>query len=221
MEEKTLPASERRRREAREAGVVARSADVCAMSVIAGVALLAMLAGSAAVDALGNLIREGLTARGEDVMEILSQMTAGAAWMVLPVGGLALGIGVLANTAQVGWHWGRQQASGPAFSVRRVLFGAAYLLAVAAVFGWTVWICRERIFSIHELGGVLGFFGVRALIALSVIALVDYALARRRVESALALSPAEAAEEVRQTEGNPRLRDRRRRMHQDFVRGAR
>lgn len=223
-DEKSLPPSDRRRQEARESGVVARSGDLCALSVVGSVLALAALGGPAAVDSIREMLAEGLSTTGEESAVALATAFGGKAlFLIAPVVVVALAAAIASNVLQVGWHFSGQR-SGSRYQVmgRRTAMGLAHVAVLGGVLAWTVWSWSGPVFAGgsrtgDEMSGIVTSFLIRSMAALAAVGLLDYLIARGRHEAALGLSPAEALEEIRQTEGDPRLRERRRILHRRLV----
>ena len=76
-DDKSIPATDRRYREAREAGLAARSAELGAVSVIAAVAALVLVAGPSCVRSLKEMVSASMAAMGRgdiDVMDLVGGM---------------------------------------------------------------------------------------------------------------------------------------------------
>lgn len=196
----------------RDPGWVCRSAQVCALSVIAAVFAGILIVG---LGPLENIMREGLSFGGElDPMSLATQALAAAGWVVLPLLVLALLAGLLSNVAQVGWRFAPARG---VFGGSR--FGVFNVLALAGMFAWTMWSHFESLFgSVSDAGDVVVIFLVRSIVALGALSAIDYALARRRFETAMELDPAEAARELREREGDPTVRKLHRRLVTTFSR---
>lgn len=250
FDERTEPATPRRRREARERGHVARSADLAAAAVLlAGVAALALF-GRPLAGGLFDLTRDalgGLAAAGEDrgalAASLRAAVGAGAA-AALPVAAALALAAAAAHLAQVGFLFAwpavapdatrLDPAAGLAriFSGRALARGAAALAklaAVAAVAGLTLWSERERWAEFgarpaEELArvwaGAAAVLALRTGLALLALGLADYAVARWLYERELRMSRAERREEQRRHEGDPQVKQRRRALARRIAGGA-
>lgn len=250
FDERTEPATPRRRREARERGHVARSADLAAAAILlSGVAALALF-GRSLAGGLFDLTRDalgGLAAAGEDrgalAASLRAAVGAGAAAALPVVAALALAAAA-AHLAQVGFLFAwpavapdaarLDPAAGLAriFSGRALARGAAALAklaAVAAVAGLTLWSERERWAGFgarpaEELArawaGAATVLALRTGLALLALGLADYAVARWLYERELRMSRAELREEQRRHEGDPQVKQRRRALARRIAGGA-
>jgi flagellar biosynthetic protein FlhB len=250
FDERTEPATPRRRQEARARGHVARSADLAAAVVLlGGVAALAVFGRSLAGglfdftrDALGNLA--AATAEGDAPAVRLRAAFRAALAASLPVVAIPALAAAAASVAQVGFLWAWPAVApdparldpaaglGRIFSSRALLRAGAALAkvaAVAAVAGLTLWAERERVAALgarsaEELArawsGATAVLALRAGLALLALGLADYAVARWLYERDLRMSRAERLEEQRRTEGDPRVKERRRALRRGFVAAA-
>jgi flagellar biosynthesis protein FlhB len=246
-EERTEPATPRRREEARERGQVARSADLSSAVIL--------LAAVLALKFLGKPMIGGLFASAASVLEGLALVDGDPAGLLthfggaftavflgfLPFVGIVLAAALAANLAQVGFHFTARPLS-PDFdrldpvagflrlvSVRglvRIVAGLLKVSAVALVVFWTMW--AERIVLV-ELSGrpfeqILGVavelmltLSLRAAIVLLVLALFEYGFQRWQHERDLRMSKREVREELKRYEGDPRIRERRRALQQQLA----
>jgi flagellar biosynthetic protein FlhB len=240
FEERTEPATPRRRQEARERGHVARSADLSAALVLLG-ALLALeffgrgLAGSLFESAAGIL---GRLAEVDGDPENLVLHYGGAVAAVLsgmaPFFILVIVAALAANFLQVGFLLTGQPLApdldrlDPVQGIRRLFSARAFvrlasgLLKLAVVGGVlfaTIWSERERLTGLAglEFEPMLGYatgmmltLALRAVLALLALALLDYGYQRWQYERDLRMSRAEVREEMKRYEGDPKIRERRR-----------
>lgn len=239
FDERTEPATPRRRQEARARGHVAKSADLATAVVLLGGLTALAVCGRSLAAGLFDLVRGSLgslAAAGEEPGALASSARAAAGaglGAALPVVGALLLVAVAAHGAQVGFLFAWPAVAPDAarldpargwariFSGRTLARGAASLLkviAVSAVAGATLWSERERLVglggaSAQELArvwaGTAGILGVRMGLALLALGLADYAVARWLYERELRMSRAERLEEQRRTEGDPELKKRR------------
>lgn len=239
LEERTEPATPRRRQEARERGHVARSADLATAAVL--------LAGVLALEFTGRSYVEGLTGAVAGVLGGLDGIDGGRESLALHFGGAVsaafLGllpfVAVVAAAAagiqllQVGFLWTgkplvpQAERLDPAEGLRRLFSGRslARLLAgllktavVAAAVLLTIWAERLRLAGLSGLGfedivrygaGTVFLVSLRAALALLGLGILDYAYQRWQYERDLRMSRAEVREELRRYEGDPRVRERR------------
>ncbi|MGE5654886.1 MAG: flagellar biosynthesis protein FlhB [Bacillota bacterium] len=236
-EEKTEPATPRRREEARKKGQVLKSVEV--------VSALVLLACFATLRALGPYLLRTFEETLSVSLELGRQpelSTHGYThflWLVgqwakasLPLMMVAMVVGVGANVAQVGFalssdpltpNFGRLnpvQGFARIFS-KRALFEMVKSLAKLGLVGWIVYqtiekeIARLPQLLDMEIGQIVSFIaqmvlaiGLRAGLILIVVAAVDYFYQWRDYEKNLRMSKQEIKEEYKQTEGNPQIKSK-------------
>jgi len=246
-EERTEPATPRRREEARGRGQVARSADLSS-AVILLAAVLALrfmgrpLAGS--IFSSASTVLEGLAFVDGDPALLLSQFGGAFSAVLLgflPFVGILLAAALGANLAQVGFLFSAGPLTpdfnridpvsgfGRLVSLRglvRILGGLLKVGAVALVVFWTLWAERIRLVELSGLGfeQILGAavdlmmtMSLRAALVLLVLAIADYGFQKWQYERDLRMSKRELREELRRYEGDPRIRERRRAIQQQLA----
>lgn len=238
FEERTEPATPRRRREARERGHVARSADVSAAAVLLAGVLALEFFGARFVGGFSTALTGVLGGLGEAGREG-ADLPFGAAFRAVAFGALPLLVavvvaGLAANLVQVGFLLTAKplvpsmerldpfQGFQRLFSGRsmaRLLFG---LLKAGAVAGTTILTLgseRARLLGLSGLefepmlagsAELILLLSLRVVLALLAIAVLDYAYQRWQYERDLRMSRREVREELKRYEGDPQVKDRRR-----------
>ena len=246
-EERTEPATPRRREEARERGQVARSADLSSAVILLAAVLALQFLGRPMIGGIfasTASVLEGLALVDGDPAAVLGQF-GGAFTAVLlgflPFVGIVLAAALAANLVQVGFLFTAQPLApdfdrlnpvsglGRLLSVRgllRLVAGLLKLAVVALVVFWTLWAERVRLVELAGRGfeQILGIavdlmlvLSLRAAIALLVLALFEYGFQRWQYERDLRMSKQEVREELRRYEGDPRIRERRRAIQQQLA----
>jgi len=239
-EERTQPASKRRRQQARQQGQVAHSPELTAAGGwLAAVVLLGVLGDDLAVGLTG-LVRGSLTGAALPsadpfaVVAHVRELVLGLAW---PLAAVLCGFaaGALAmHQLQVRGLWAAHLlvpdparlwavSAGPGLAVRAErsawsMVKAAVLVTVSA---WTI---RAAWYDVLRQSGLEGpmlaqaagqvvLHLARVLTAvLLVLGLVDYAMCHRRFEAMLRSTPQEHRNDQRVMEGDPATRAQRRRV---------
>jgi flagellar biosynthetic protein FlhB len=227
---------------AREKGQVAKSQDVATVVVLA-VALAWLFAqGWEGLKALFRLDRRVLEqAATVSPLALAQQALSAALHMLAPFMAFVVIGAILANLAQTGPVFTFQPLAPDAtrlnpangfkriFSMRTV-FDLFKSIAKLLVLGAICWLAlRALLPQFHRMAGMAALgqaqalvrdvaaLGVKLLLALGVIAAVDFAFTRRQFTSRMRMSRRELKEEVRHREGDPRIRARlrelRRAMH--------
>ncbi len=248
--ERTEQPTPRRRQEARERGQVARSGDLTtAAGLLAGAAIL-KYGGEGLTVGLAGILRKSLAAAPSKTLDVpwlmswLSETSVPLMQSLLPMLALSLVAAVAVNVAQVGLlltsHPIAPDAGrlDPRAGLRRLLSwdGTAALVAcllklgvIGAVAGAFVMGQIPRFLGsstldtpafCRQLGGSLTGLGLRLAIGLVVLAAADYGFRLWRFEQSLRMTKQEVLDELRQTEGDSKLRQRRRELHRRMAQGG-
>ncbi|MFN0059546.1 MAG: flagellar biosynthesis protein FlhB [Planctomycetota bacterium] len=247
--EKTEPASQRKRQEAREQGQVARSADLNTAAVLIAAFATLYVTADWLVRSIAGLMRGSLGQVAEWRMTTDSVQLVGieqSLALLRMCGPLALAVGVAAlivNFVQVGFRITTQPLNpdpkrlDPIRGLQRIWSkrGVARLLfslVKIAIVGTVLYLGCLRLLSSSHSDNVLQYFtnelpnsilmsnetmfrlGMEACIALLVLAILDFSYQRWQHEHDLMMTKQEAREELRRMEGDPKLKDRRRRLGQ-------
>ena len=242
------PATPKRRREARQKGQIARSPEIGTVVVLAaGLMVLQWSAGSIGqrIAVLSRTIFLGQTSVDWTIEGIhhLSWWTIqNLAIMLAPVFAIVLVAGVSSQLAQVGFYLG---GSGLAPQFQRInpIEGFKRLFSKRAAVDWLKTFLKFLILSsvgyhfltlgleLSQQSASLGLFeqieiSLRLLMRFIwlvlaiylVLAAADYLYQRWELEQSLRMTKEEIKHELRQTEGDPMLRSRRREIQRDLVR---
>jgi flagellar biosynthetic protein FlhB len=239
--DKSLPPSQRRRDLAREQGRVAKSADLCSAGMILLGGLLLLFLGGTIVAFAGERMSEGIlgAATLDDPMPLVSETAESILWMIAPFALAVIVCAAAFNIAQVGWHPTVQPIVPDAGRIVprferilsgkagvRTLFAVLKILLVLGVVVWTAWERRTTWVETSgsgtaELGAWVAKTGTLALLRCAILllflAMFDYFWQRGRHEKDLALSPSEAARELRESEGDPHMKRARQAIHRERV----
>jgi len=246
-EDRTEPATPRRREEARERGQVALSADLSSAVILLAAVLALRFAGRPLIESLfasTSAVLEGLAGVDGDPAALLARF-GGAFTAVLlgflPFVGIVLVAAMAANLFQVGFLFTADPLTpdldrlnpvsglGRLFSLRglvRLLGGLLKLSIVGLIVFWTIWAERA---SLVELSGrgfeqipavsvdLMHTLSLRAALALLVLAAAEYGFQKWQFERDLRMSKRELREELRRYEGDPRMRERRRAIQRQLA----
>lgn len=247
LEEKTEQATPKRREEAREKGQVAKSHDLCAaLTLLAGLLVL-HVAGGSLFRMLGSLTARSLdTLSGPAITaESTRAYYAWYAYFMLaasaPILAGTLVIGIAGNILQSGFIWTGETLKpdlgrlDPVKGLGRLmnLRGMARLLVSifkVVVIGLVAYITIKN--DLPAVASVLGLapgaitvfgaslvlkLGYRVVVALIILAILDYAFQRFQHERDLMMTRQELREELKRMEGDPLTRERRRRMQRQVA----
>ena len=246
--DKTEAATPKRRQEAQRRGQVPRSAELTgAAALLASSGVLVSLGPSMAgrlLDYAGGLLAGGaggdLNAGGVQALAIQAVLLV--LRLVLPVGLAGAGAALLSAWLQGGFVFSLRplspdfsrispaQGLGRLFS-RRATLEALKAVAKLALIGWIAYAALQgraaALLAVAgqppravagTLAGMARLLLLRVSLALAVVAAADYWAQRRELEQQLRMTKQELKEEMRQTEGNPEVRQRIRRRQREVVR---
>jgi flagellar biosynthesis protein FlhB len=247
-EDHTEPATPKRREEARKRGQIPRSRElVGALGLLAVVAALRFL-GPSLWENLSRELQHYLQGASRADLQIADiQLLVGGVWvrhlfLIAPVLGVAMLVGIAANFLQVGVlftadpllpRWSRLN---PGAGISRLFSLQAFtelakavlkIAIVGAVAYSTVRADVKALFSLGEQGiapFAAGLAGMttgllwRSGLALLVLGGLDYVFQRWQHEQSLKMSKTEVKEEAKQQEGNPKIKARIRSMQRELSR---
>jgi flagellar biosynthetic protein FlhB len=240
--DKTEAPTAKRREQAREEGSVARSADLTAAALLIGGLVLLKWYGGGLMSAMSAVVRHMLgesslasldsSSAGESIPAMLA--IVGRAMLPLFLGIVI--IAIAANVAQVGFHLSTAKlrpnlgALNPLRGLGRLFKGNSLvhlllgilklalvtLAAYSAVHGRIAQIIAiQNLWQTEmlQLGGeVLFSIGIRVGLVLLILAVLDYAWQRWELEKSLKMTKQEVKDELRNMEGDPKLKQRRRQV---------
>lgn len=240
--DKTEAPTPRRRTEARQQGQIARSTDLNSALLLLGGMVCLRWFGPRLMQSLLGLMRENLSISdgGQSATIDVTRMVAAAGMAILTAAGpIMLGLlllALLSNVLQVGFLVTGQPLAPSLnklnpingfsrhFSTRTLVQLAMNCLKLAMVcfVAYTAVLDRwSQIFLAQETDGgeqallisqIIYSVGLRLAIVLLVLAILDYGYQRLRYEKDLRMTKEEVKEEMRRMEGDPIVRQRRRRM---------
>ncbi|MCE9573238.1 MAG: EscU/YscU/HrcU family type III secretion system export apparatus switch protein [Deltaproteobacteria bacterium] len=242
MSEGTQKPTPKRQKEFRKRGEVAQSKDLTAVAMLGSGAIAAGLYAHRSGGALTDLARTAAAAADGKVSSDL----AGAALhsFLVAAGPAVIGAAVgatVAGLAQLGWPpvlkapsidlsrlipgQTLREAWSPRAAARRAGIAAAKITAVGLVVALIVRSEASRGLEVATPGAIagrisaaLGRVTLAALFALAALAAGDYLLARRRLQAKMKMTPDEIRREMRESEGDPQLKGRRRRKARELAR---
>lgn len=241
-QQRTEPATPRRRQEARRRGQVARSTDLSQGAALLAAAALGSLTVPAGFHHLAAYVRRALAYPDPGrVAEVAAEGAAAALSAVGPVVGAALVAGLAVGFAQTGGLFTARplepqldrlnplRALERLFSWRSVaeLVKAALKLAAVTAAVWAplhgaVVDSRPTAPSPPELaawlGGVVQAVALRGAVALFVLGGLDYLYQRLEYERGLRMTRQEVREDLKETEGDPLVKSRQRSRQRELAR---
>jgi len=247
-QERNEQASPKRREEARSKGQVAQSREAVSAAILLSCTILFYFGSGAMVERLMDLTRWTLRDCGTTAVTLtnIHSLLWGWSWkLLLIMGPLLLTVvaaGVLANYLQIGFIFSTE-ALAPKFDKidpikgfqrlfsLRSLVELAKSLVKMGVVAYVVWVTlKEELPNViplmeESVWGILLYTGrvsFKILITtcwiLVVLAILDYIYQRWEYEKGLRMSKQEVKDEYKQTEGNPAVKARIRRIQREAAR---
>jgi flagellar biosynthesis protein FlhB len=246
-QEKTEQPTPRRRSEARKAGQVARSSDLTAAVVLLGVLLLLKWYGRSMFGDMLTVARfcledhELAVTDPDHLIPLAAKAFRMLIGIVLPALLVVVVLSLLTSLTQIGYLLTFQPLKptfnrlNPVSGVKRLfggrsvvhlLMGVAKMVVLAAVAYLTL---RTRLDVFANASGlpqlsVVGmaaelFFTValRLAIALLILGIIDYLYQRHKTEKDLKMTKEEVKDELRNMEGDPKVRSRRRQIQMELA----
>ncbi|MBY0230988.1 MAG: flagellar biosynthesis protein FlhB [Gemmataceae bacterium] len=248
FQDRTEPASPKRREDAAEKGQAAFSQDLVGSAVLlAGIVGLWMFGPAIARDFVA-LVRGQFRQRAPDdlgvgqAQELLGAQAARLLWIGLPVLVLPLAAGVLASLVQTGFRLSLSRLSpdlerlSPTSGLGRMLSWSGAVkgllglakVALLVVLAWIVLRSRAGVFGSlgqGDLGTGAGLawqvvlrLGLWLASAFLVLGFADYAWQRWKLEQSLLMTRQEAKDEAKETEGDPLVKNRMRKRQREMAR---
>lgn len=230
--DRTLPPTERRRREARMRGQVPRSADLTSALLLLAASGALWFIAPIATNSIARFMRRSITIVPQSSLTIDAtvELMQSASWIVativVPIVLVVMTVGIVANLAQTGWLWLPSTIvprfrSGSLISEDSTAKGAAAALRLGALFCVAI-----RFVSIHDAklfsvgldepmgmlvrpAQLLGELSVQLAFTLLLVAMADYGFRFWRNEQRLKMTVEERRQEQRDEAVDPHVRKRR------------
>jgi flagellar biosynthetic protein FlhB len=246
-QERTHPASPRKRQKARDDGQVAKSREVNSVMLIGGAIGFFVLFGGSWMNTWTETVQEGL-----DVFSIfemdLGWSELGRHWMkntltlLSPFLILFPLLALAANLPQVGFQITtkvlipKPNRISPASGLKRLFSATGFVEALKSIgkillIGWIAYatlrpeIPRFPLLCTRPLGGALSYAAIiafklviRVWVALVFLAFLDYLFQRWNFERELRMTKQEVKEEAKETEGDPQVKARIRSVQMNLAR---
>jgi flagellar biosynthetic protein FlhB len=227
--DRTEAPTPRRREQFRGDGQVARSPDLNAATVLITALLLLSMIGPHLVQSLESLIKQALSAPVEstDPAKLFSASASSIMLVLAPMFLAVLAAAVIINLAQIGFPLTFKKPRknrgnfNPASSSRRFFTGFVKI-AVLGVVGYQLISSRLQIILAAGHADFPHFASLcvqllmsammRLALVLFAFGLIDYSMQRYQLSQKLRMTRRELQEEQRSTEGDPKLRSRRRQL---------
>lgn len=221
--------TQRRREQARQRGEFARSADLSGAVTMLAAILLGMAAGPAIVESLKGMLRNGLGSMALRGPLVRTDSFEPLAIVLAPLGGVTL-VAIVSMLAQAGfrftWSGSAKRLFQPpklATTARQVMAGALKASVLLFVGYWIVGRSIEEVLaaSLQPVEAICGYSGrllggaaIKLALAALVVGAIDYVVKRIALERRLRMTHQELQQELRETEGDPLVRRRRKLLRQ-------
>lgn len=247
-QDRTEPASPRRREDARKQGQVAYSPDFLGSALLLGGIVGLMWLGPAMAARLRNLTYDTFRQRMPVELDeagaavLLGKVFIDYLLLVGPLLAVFLAVSVGLSLVQVGFHITPERiepdfeklspAKGMAklFSVAALVKGLFALVKIVVLGGMVLLVLRARVGTFHGLAenDVLAAATVAwdlvirlalyLAVAFALLGTADYVYQKYRFEQSLRMTKQEVKEEARSEEGDPLIKARRRQIHREMGR---
>jgi flagellar biosynthesis protein FlhB len=246
--ERTEPASERRREQAREEGQVARSRELSTSLMLLAAGLLFYTSGPRFVDGFARLMRQGLSLSNAEAFDSarmltrLANLAAEGLSAAAPLLIVLVTVALLAPTLVGGWIFS-VQAMEPDFSRLSPMRGLKQMfsshgfgelaksIGKAALVGLTslaiLWNVKGEIFGLSAIASEHGLHAVGALLAwaflilgssMALIAAADVPFQIWRHGKGMEMTREEVRREMRESDGDPQMKARIRKEQRERAR---
>jgi len=232
LQERTQPATPRRRRRARERGEVAKSTEINSILILLSGFLILRFWGEKMRERLfqdAGYILENAYRFSLNMPEIYKYFRQGMVKTIGMLFPLILGIaiaGVAANLMQTGFLFTSYplipdlNRINPISGFKRIfskrsLIQLFFSLSKIIIIGYVAYVIGQISIFLFDLAFQLG---LRCCLALTPIAILDYGLQRWEYEKRLRMTRQEALEEYKETEGNPLIKTRIRSLRRQIAR---
>jgi len=248
FQDKTEPATPRKKEEARKKGQVAKSRELSSVAVLSAGIIYLYFGARYMTESLGKVIRTGFaeihlyTGHDQDLVHLSMDAVERFLWIVLPVMSAMVMIALLINVLQTGFLFSVETLS-PKASKIDPLKGAQRIFSKRSLVEFIKSICKLLIvgwvaFSTlkneltqmlpllnHQKNQILFFLGesafkvtIRCCVVLAVLAILDFLYQRWDYEQKLKMTKQEVKDEYKHTEGDPMVKSRIRSMQREMAR---
>ena len=227
--DKTQAATPRRREQFRREGRVARSADLTAAAILLTSLLVLSACGERIASAMETMVKWGLApSLALDFASLVKASGLACLFAIMPLMLVTMIIGTGAGVVQVGFPASLQIGRRTGTRGKR---GGSIALALLkfAILAWTGYaLVASRLAEIFASGELrlpellsncwrmMLAVSLRMALILLAFGLIDYGIQRYRLERELKMTRRELQEELKQTEGDPKTRARRRKVRDSW-----
>lgn len=248
FQDKTEPATPRKKEEARKKGQVAKSRELSSVAVLSAGVLYLYFGAGHMTETLGKGIQTGFRMiplyRGDlqDLVPFLIDSVEKFIWVTLPVMAATMIIALAINLLQTGFLFSVETLSPKASKIdpikgaqrifsKRSLVELAKSIAKLVIVGWVAFstlkseldhmiplLYQEKVQIISVLGTSAFKVAIRCCVILTVLALLDFLYQRWDHEQTLKMTKQEIKDEYKHTEGDPMVKSRIRSIQREMAR---
>jgi flagellar biosynthetic protein FlhB len=248
FQDKTEPATPRRREEARKKGQVPKSKELSSTAILAAGLLYLFFCGKRMTMGLGNILQQAFSdislARKEDynILIFLKEYIHVYLSAILPMLLTLSVMAILANYLQTGFIWSVEALAPKASKIdpiqgakkllsKRSLVELAKSVAKIVVVGWAAFSALQEDFKhlipliYQEEVQIMSFLGqismkvvTRCCWVIAILAVLDYIYQKWESEQSLKMTKQEVKDEFKQTEGDPHVKARIRSIQRQMAR---
>jgi flagellar biosynthetic protein FlhB len=248
FQDKTEPATPRRREEARKKGEVARSRELASIAVLSSGVLYLFFAAKGLSVELASLIEKafsrvpGFSEPGYNIMEVGLMFLREYLHLVVPLMIVIFVVAALSNYLQTGVVWSVEPLAPKASKInpiqglqrifsRRSLMELGKSTAKILIVGWAAYSTLKEVFPhllpliYQDRWAILSWLGssawkvtIRCVWVIAILAIIDYIYQRWEFEQKLRMTKQEVKDEFKQTEGDPLVKARIRSIQREMAR---
>ncbi len=248
FQDKTEPATPKRRQEARKKGEVAKSRELASIAVLSAGAIYLYFCTGRMTFSLGHIIERTFLSIPElklsdiKMFEKVTQVLGDFLWLVLPMMLVLFIVALLANFLQTGLIWSVEPLAPKASKIdpikglgrifaKRSLVELGKSIFKLIIVGWAAFstikeefsrllplIYQEKIQIISMLGEVSFKVIIRCCWVIAILAILDFFYQKWEFEQKLKMTKQEVKEEFKQTEGDPMVKGKIRSAQREMAR---
>lgn len=248
FQDKTEPATPKRRQEARKKGEVAKSRELSSVAVLSAGVIYLYFATTRMTFSLGHIIERTFLSIPQlklsdiKLLEKVTQLLVDFLWLVLPMMLVLFVVALLANFLQTGLIWSVEPLAPKASKIdpikglkrifaKRSLVELGKSIFKLIIVGWAAFstikedfsrllplLYQEKIQIISLLGETSFKVIVRCCWVIAILAILDYFYQKWEFEQKLKMTKQEVKEEFKQTEGDPMVKGKIRSAQREMAR---
>jgi len=248
FQDKTEPATPRKKEEARKKGQVAKSREMSSVAVLSAGVIYLYFGGRYMAESLGKCIQSGFktvdlyTDNVQDLIFLTSSSVERFIWIALPIMAVTMMIALAVNLLQTGFLFSVETLSPKASKInplkgaqrifsRQSLVELAKSILKLIIVGSVAFstlknelnhmiplLYQEKIQIVSVLGQSAFKVTIRCCVILAVLAILDFLYQRWDHEQKLKMTKQEVKDEYKHTEGDPMVKSRIRSIQREMAR---